>query len=64
MKSMVHLLMAGPADGAIQGIADCGGGIWGFAKSYHLKIGQCPAMRVRLLRSNMVAGNIDACSYL
>ena len=60
MKSMVHLWTAGPDDGAIHEIADCGGGIWEYAKSFHLKIGQCPAMRVRVLRSNMVAENIDA----
>ena len=60
MKSMVHLWTAGPNDGAIHGIANRGGGIWEYAKCFHSKIRQCPAMRVRLLRSNMVAENIDA----
>ena len=62
MKSMVHLWTAGPDDGAIHGIADCGGGIWEYANSFHLKIRRCPLpsnASIRLLRSNMVAENID-----
>ena len=55
---MVHLWTAGPDDGAIHGLTDCGGEIWEYAKSFHLKIRQCPAMRVRLLRSNMITENI------
>ena len=42
MKSMVHLWTASPDDGAIHGLADCGGGIWEYANNFHLKIQQCP----------------------
>ena len=62
MKSMVHLWTAGPDDGAIREIADCGGRIWEYAKSFHLKVRQrsLPSNnRVRLLRSNMVAKHTD-----
>ena len=61
MKSMVHLWTTDPDDEAIHGIADCGGGIWEYAKSFIQKFDSAHAsMRVRLLRSNMVAENIDA----